>query len=366
MARFVVVGLGRIGLRVLWMLDRLGHEVFGIGSTLESVEKARSLGLEAYTGDLFSSHKLLRKHGDPDVVVVALPGAIGYRALEFLIKEGYNIVDVSFFPEDPLGLVEEIEKSNNTVVVDAGIAPGLSNFLVGRGVKLYDSKRAIIYVGGISRKPSPPLGLAPTWSMEDLLEEYLRPARLIRNREIVTVDPLESETGTITVSYIGKLEYFPTDGLRTLLFTFPDMDEMIEYTLRWPGHLDFVKKLKSIGFLSDFNLNVTGCPVRPRSCLARLLEHELKGIEDLVVLVVEVGSRGNGVRYEVIVEPKDEWSAMSIATSAFEVASAVLLSEGRLPKGLVFPEHIALNDENARYVMRFIEQWGVAVTEQSL
>ncbi len=140
---------------------------------------------------------------------------------------------------------------------------------------------------------------------------------------------------------------------------------MVEYTLRWPGHLDFIKKLYKIGFLSDIRLNVEGCPVTPKSCLAKLFEYRLKNNDDLVVLVVRVEGDGGSIRYEAIVEPRDEWSAMSIATAAFQVATALLVADGALPKGLVYPEHIAFSDENSVRVMRFIEQWGVTVTERS-
>ena len=92
----------------------------------------------------------------------------------------------------------------------------------------------------------------------------------------------------------------------------------------------------------------------------------MKNVDDLVVLVVKVEGDNGSVRYEAIVEPRDEWSAMSIATASFQVAAALLVAEGSLPKGLVYPEHIAFSDENAVKVMRFIEQWGVTVTERPM
>jgi len=41
-----------------------------------------------------------------DVVVGALPGALGFEALRAVIDAGKNIADISFFPEDAFALDE--------------------------------------------------------------------------------------------------------------------------------------------------------------------------------------------------------------------------------------------------------------------
>ncbi len=47
-----------------------------------------------------------------------------------------------------------------------------------------------IHVGGLPKEPRPPLYYRITWSPKDLIEEYTRPARVIRNGEVTAVDPL--------------------------------------------------------------------------------------------------------------------------------------------------------------------------------
>src|SRR5437867_2439270 len=42
--------------------------------------------------------------GERDLIVGALPSAIGYRALRAAIESGRSIVDLSFMPEDALAL----------------------------------------------------------------------------------------------------------------------------------------------------------------------------------------------------------------------------------------------------------------------
>ena len=67
-----------------------------------------------------------------DLVVTAVPGFMGYKTLEAVIDAGKNVVDISFFPEDVLQLDKLAKKKNVTVITDCGVAPGVSNFIIGR------------------------------------------------------------------------------------------------------------------------------------------------------------------------------------------------------------------------------------------
>ena len=41
-----------------------------------------------------------------DLIIGAVPGALGFATLRTVIEAGRNVVDISFFPEDPLALDE--------------------------------------------------------------------------------------------------------------------------------------------------------------------------------------------------------------------------------------------------------------------
>jgi len=364
LGRFIVVGLGRIGLRVLWDLHHSGHNVVGVDSSYDAVEKARSLGLEASLADYEAAVKLAGQLGGVDAIVTALPGSIGFRAVSTILEAGYNVVDVSFFPEDPWPLREIAVKNGVVAAIDAGVAPGLSNFLVGVLRRRLGAKYTRILVGGVAKKPVDPLGLAATWSVEDLLEEYLRPARYIEKGQLRTVKPLEVVAGEITIDEVGLMEYFPTDGLRTLLTSFPDMELMIEHTLRWPGHLETMKKLAALGFLGEKPLNVGGCPVSPKRCLARLLEARTSNVEDLVVMLVEGGGEERKVRYRLVVEQEGDWTAMARVTAAFQATVAEIVAEGSYEPGLLLPESLGLNAQSSRSVMERLASRRITLVEQ--
>jgi len=362
---FLVVGLGNVGLRALWDLYTRGYKVLGVDSSYEAVERARRLGLPAELGDYAAVGKIVESRGlDVDAVLVDLPGSIGYDAVKTIISAGFNVVDVSFYREDPWELAGYASKQGVVLVVDAGIAPGLSNFLVGAGVRRIGARKAYIYVGGISkRRDANPLGLAAAWSVEDLIDEYLRPAKYIVRGKVKVVDPLSVEPGRFEVPGLGELEYFYTDGLRTLLKSFPMMEYMAEYTLRWPGHLELMKKLARLGLLDEKNLNIDGCPVTPRKCFAAILKDSLSGVEDLVVLVVILESSKGTLRFRVVVEPDENWSAMAKATASFQASVAELVAEADLPRGLVVPEKLGLDKDYAREIMARIEKRGIHVIE---
>ncbi|MEB3779356.1 MAG: NAD-binding protein [Desulfurococcales archaeon] len=368
MGRVAVVGLGNIGFRVLWELNDLGYDVVGVDSSMDAVERARSIGVEGRIGDVLSIDSLQRILSDVDLAVTALPGSIGYRAVRNVASLGIDVVDVSFFPEDPMGLVDIAERNGVRIIVDAGVAPGLSNMLVAMGVKKIQGRKARILVGGVSKKPDPPLGLASTWSSEDLIEEYVRPARAILDGRLVTLDPLGSNGGSIEFEGVGRLEYFPTDGLRSLLRTYGWMDELVEYTLRWPGHVEFMRNLKSLGFLDGHSIRVDSCIVAPRRFLAKSIERRYSDNEDIVALMVVVErDGGRRVTYRMVVEASGEWSAMAIATGGFQTAVARLLLSGKVGRrGLIFPEYIGESELLAGMVIEYLASRGITISESLL
>ncbi|MCE4607187.1 MAG: NAD-binding protein [Desulfurococcales archaeon] len=364
MESIAIIGLGNIGLRTLWRLTNLGYRAIGLDSSLTSVKKAAELGLKAVLGDASNPTVISEAIGSNiELVVTALPGSIAYNIVRKLVDHGYNVVDVSFFPEDPVELDGIAKVNDSTVVIDTGIAPGYSNFLVGKAVKVVKATKGHIYVGGLSREPYPPLGIAATWSTYDLLEEYIRPARLILNGKMVSVNPLDTELSYLDFPGVGRLEAFPTDGLRTLLYSYPNMNELAEYTLRRPGHIDFLKSLAKLGFLEDSPLKLTGCTISPRECLARMIEKAVSNIEDIVVMSIEAEGEDGLYQAFLKVYPENNWSAMARATSAFQVAVTRLLVEHGLPEGLIFPEKIGETLDLASILEKYLEEEKLPISE---
>jgi saccharopine dehydrogenase-like NADP-dependent oxidoreductase len=361
LSRIAVIGLGRIGLRLAWELKDLGYEVVGVDASSSAADRAeRLLGVEVRVADVTTIDGLKASVRDVDLAAVALPGSVGHKALLGLVTLGVDTVDVSFSPEDPYGTIDHLARKKGViVVVDAGVAPGLSNMLVGMLVREMNARKARILVGGVSADPNAPLGLSATWSIEDLLDEYLRKARYIRNGQVESVDPL-SKVIPVKIPGVGEMEAIPTDGLRTMLRNLSGLDMLVEYTLRWPGHSRVIKELLHINMLDESPITVGGCPVAPRRLLAKLLESRLTGYRDMVILITEAWSDDEWAGFRVIVEHSGEWTAMSIATASFQAAVADLLAKGKLEgPGVVAPEELALTSNLAEDVLNHVTRRGV-------
>ena len=207
---------------------------------------------------------------DCDVVVGAVPGELGYRMLERVIDAGKPIADISFSPEDPMALDARAKERGVSAVVDCGVAPGISNWLVGHAASQLDEvERVDILVGGLPAARTWPYEYRAVFSPTDVIEEYVRPCRMVRDGKLVTV-PALTEVEPIDVEGIGTLEAFNTDGLRTLLHTV-NAHTLSEKTLRFPGHADKMRMLRDTGFFADEPIEVDGAPVRPRAVAEKLL-----------------------------------------------------------------------------------------------
>lgn len=313
---------------------------------------------------------------DFDLVMGFLPGKLGYGLMEACIAAGKDLVDVSFMEENPLTLHEKAVKAGVTIVPDCGLAPGISNLLVGHAAKKFDRVEKIhIMVGGLPEKPLPPLGYVITWSPESLIDEYTRKARIVKNGRIVMVDALDGLEHVDFFS-VGRLEAFYTDGLRTLIDTFKsvNVNEMWEKTLRYPGHAEKVKMLRTLGFFDEKQIVVNGVNVSPRKVTAKLFEQKLRmpTVKDLVALKVEVSGVKNGKKTRYVYhlldfyDEKSGVTAMARTTAYPASITAQLMLKGMLRiKGVIPPEKIGMDDELFKRFLEELKNRGVNVVEEA-
>ena len=169
-------------------------------------------------------------HSSADLIVNMVPGSIGHDVLRVLHEQGHNIVDLSFSETTP----DQLPAGPGVVLWDVGIAPGLSNMLVALAQReLGRLDKVSIKVGGNPAQPDDGWSYMAPFSPHDVIAEYTRPARIVRDGA-VTVVPAMDELHTVDAN--GRtMEAFLTDGLRSLI-NLP-ADSMGEYTVRWPGHI---------------------------------------------------------------------------------------------------------------------------------
>jgi len=272
---------------------------------------------------------------------------MGFKTVKTVIAASKNLVDISFFPEDPLKLHSLAKKKGVTAVVDCGVAPGLCNILLGYHAHRMRVNRYVCLVGGLPAKPDPTFLYKAPFSPIDVIEEYTRPARLVEKRKVVVKEAL-SEVETVYFRSVGKLEAFNTDGLRTLIKSFK-IPSMKEKTLRYPGHVRDMALLKAAGFFSKQPVFVGGKKIRPVDLSTALLFphwQAKKGERELTVMRVLIEGRKGNKQQKYVYHILDKFdkrtgtSSMARTTGYTCTAAARLVLSGDFSKKGISPPEV--------------------------
>lgn len=375
MKKIVVLGAGLVGKAIARDLAK-SFEVTAVDVNHSNLERlSTNSNIQTILTDLTEEGEVQRVVKDSDLVIGALPGYMGFRTVEQVILAGKNIIDISFFREDPFELDELAKKNNVTVVIDAGVAPGMGNLILGYHNSRMDNITSYkCYGGGLPFKREWPFEYKAVFSPMDVLEEYTRPARYVLNGELVVREAL-SEAEIDHFEPIGSLEAWNTDGLRTLIKTMK-IPNMIEKTLRYPGTVKYIKVLRETGFFSNEPLLVNGKQVRPMDVTAKLLfpVWELKkDEEDYTMLRVIIKGKENGVdkkyTYNLFDRFDKETHTTSMARTTGYACTAItnLFINGMIKqKGICPPEFISVDEKNFKFVLDYLIERGVQynITEE--
>ena len=309
---------------------------------------ARHYGVDTLRENLGDASVVSEVAAEADLVVSAVPGFMGFDTLRAIIEADVNVVDIAFFDHDPFELDALARDHDVTAIVDCGVAPGMSNMILGFHDADMTVTRFDCMVGGLPVRRTWPYEYKAPFSPIDVVEEYVRPARLRVAGEIVTRAAL-TEPELVDVDPVGTLEAFNTDGLRTLLqtTTIPDMRER---TLRYPGHCELMRVLRETGFFDRTPLQVKGQSVRPIDVTTALLFplwQARPGDDEFTVMVVEVEGDAGGEpvshRYELFdrFDTASGLSSMARTTGFTATAAARLVLDGSYTRaGISPPEYV--------------------------
>lgn len=365
--KIVVLGAGRVGSAISRDLSS-SYRVTAVDSSEASLgDLASHKGIKTIVADISEISDWNRFLDDCDLVISAVPGCLGYEVLRHIIEAGKNTVDIAFSPEDPFGLDRLTREKGVTAVVDCGVAPGMSNIILGHHHARMDVRNFVCYVGGLPFEREWPWQYKAVFSPIDVIEEYIRPARYIRNGEIVISEAL-SDPELIEFDKIGLLEAWNSDGLRTLIKTI-DIPHMIEKTLRYPGTIEYLRVLRESGFFSHEEMDVKGQKIRPVDLTAKLLLpmwQLKKGDRDFTIMRIEIEGIKDGkeikVSYKLFDEYDDKTGTLSMARTTGYTAAAVadLMLKGKFNRpGICPPEYIGAESGMLEAVLNYLEERGV-------
>jgi lysine 6-dehydrogenase len=370
MKHIVVLGAGMVGSAIAADLCR-DYRVTAVDASQERVEAlADEHPAAGEVADLSRAEIVQRVVRDADLVIGAVPGFMGFATLRAVIKAGKNVVDISFFGENPFELDALAQAHSVTAVVDCGVAPGLSNMVLGYHAPRMTVESFRCLVGGLPAVRTLPWQYKAPFSPIDVLEEYSRPARLVERGEIIT-RPALSEPELVEIAQIGTLEAFNTDGLRSLLVTMRQVPNMAEKTLRYPGHIDLVRALREGGFLSRELISAGESQVRPIDVTAALLFQQWRlgrGEPEFTAMEITVRGQADGTPREHVYRLLDRTdertgtSSMARTTGYTCTAAARLVLEGRFTRtGICPPEYLGADETCFKRVLADLAARGVRV-----
>lgn len=368
--KIIVLGSGLVGNPMA--VDLAKDVQFTVGVADKNKEALNRVPREhpvvTHLKDLSQPEEIKAAVSGYDMVINALPGCLGFCALKSVIEAKKNVVDISFFPEDPFRLNSLAVKNGIIAIIDCGVAPGLSNILVGYAANFLDTTEMVkIYVGGLPESRVWPYEYKAVFSLEDVLEEYTRPARIVENGGQVTKSAL-SGAEYMNFPGLGTLEAFYTDGLRTLVQTIhaPSMEEK---TLRYPGHIGMMKVLRETGFFSKEKIDIRGAQIRPFDVTAKLLWPKWKlreGDRDITVMKIFVEGMKGGKKlryvYDLLDRYDDRTQTHSMARTTGYTATVVLrmIAHGLYQKkGVTAPEEFGKDSECVSYILDGLKQRGI-------
>lgn len=359
--RVVVLGAGMVGQAII--RDLHGQvQVKAVDRDPAALSALNSEGVETVQADLSNAREVTRAISDADLVIGAVPGFMGFSTLETVIRTSTPVVDISFFPEDAMQLDDLAREMRVPVIVDAGVAPGMSNFLIGFHHHKHGLKRARCCVGGLPVERRWPFAYKAPFSPIDVIEEYTRPARLKEQGRIVE-RPALTEPEMLHFDGIGSLEAFNTDGLRTLLNL--DIPDMSEKTLRYPGHREQMLMLKDGGFFDSAPVDVNGVSISPLEFTSRLLlrSWKLDSEEDeFTVMRITLESEKHRWRYNLHDrrDPATKTSSMARTTGYACTAMAQLMIDNTFNEpGIHPPEHLGAHPGAYDRVLEYLKERGV-------
>jgi saccharopine dehydrogenase-like NADP-dependent oxidoreductase len=294
----------------------------------------------------------------PDVIIDLLPIQFVDKIAELAVKNHIHLVNTNYATPKMRTLANEAISNEITILPEFGLDPGIDLVLLGEAIRAFDQIHSIrSYGAGL---PAPewadnPIKYRITWTFEGVLGSYYRPARLLQEGEVIEIDRQaifrKENIHQMEIDGLGPLEAFPrgdaTIYLDKLGSKAATLQEMGRYTLRYPGHSAFWRKIVDLHLLDDEPVILDSMEIdRQRFLAAAIGPHiELKENErDIALVRVEVTGLRDKEKQRLILQVLDKrdlstgFTAMN-RTVGFTVSlGAQLIGERKLQKpGILSP-----------------------------
>ena len=376
MSKIIVIGAGMVGSAIAIDMAK-NHEVTLTDLSILVLKnvKTKHNELQILTLDVTDKEVLQKTIKEFDLVICAVPGFLGFSTLRAIIEAEKNVIDISFFSENSLELDALAKEKNVTAIVDCGVAPGMDNVILGHYNEIMKLTDFECLVGGLPKEKKWPFSYKAPFSPIDVIEEYTRPARYVENGYEVVREAL-TDCDYVHFDKIGTLESFNSDGLRSIIHTMSHIPNMKEKTLRYPGHVEYVRVLKESGFFNEDEIEVNGVGTRPLDFTSKILFNEWKlekNEEEITVMRITLkGENAKGQTEEITYDLHDEYcqktetSSMSRTTGYTATAAANLFLDGLFSeKGVFPPELVGKHEACFQYFLNYLKERNIHYIKSS-
>ncbi len=313
-----------------------------------------------------------------DAVIHLLPTRFRPSLAKLAVTNGCHFVDASYADPELESLADLAAGEGVAILPEFGLDPGIDLVLAARGFSELDEVHKIrSYGAGIPEKRDNPLDYKISWTFKGVLSGYTRPARLLSNGEVVDVPGdelfLAKNVHQVTIEPLGSLEAYPNGDAVRYLAWMEDPSSVREagrYSLRWPGHSEFWRRMVSLGFLEEAAIETGGRQVSPRQLVHDLLQPRLQygvGERDIALVRVELeGRRADSLRrlvYQVIdyADLESGLTAMQRTVGFTAAIGARMILRGEIKKrGLLNP----LRDVPSGALITALKKRGIRVERQ--
>lgn len=297
----------------------------------------------------------------PEVLQSGLPGLSGLSAIimtgevwastadiaRIARQAGCHYLDISENPDLTAEIAHLAEGAEQTFAPACGLAPGYVTALAAESMRRAGpGARLTVHVGVLPARRVNRLGYGNLLGVDGLLVEYFSPCMAIRQGRQVMLPPL-SEPETVTLG--GEaFESFTTAGSLDALVrahgdTGMEVESLVFKTLRYPGHLDYMRFL-----IDDLGL------AERRHQLRSLLMNGLPLVEEDRVLIALDVLRADQTRewFEQVITARrgseGDWASAGVTATAAHVCAmadllcrGVLVHRGFLSQAAVSPDLLA-------------------------
>jgi saccharopine dehydrogenase-like NADP-dependent oxidoreductase len=254
MIKVAIFGGGQIGRAIYVMLPGLFPSVqsglhFIVDSNIENIfhDASNHVLMNLQIASLEDISKMLVDRGVTHVIN-AMPFSFNEKVASAAVAANCSYID---FTEDDI-MADKVQKIFKGTTLDCavkcGLAPGFINYIGYNMVDKIDTPDTLmISVGALPKNVSydvnhPEQSYNTSWSVDGLVNEYIRPCRIRRNGELMEVPAV----GSIIKVVLDGIEYeaaHTSGGVGNLARDLVNVPNVSYMTLRYPGHYKYIRSV---------------------------------------------------------------------------------------------------------------------------